>query len=293
LSESDPVLRSFFDAFAQELAHLGWMDGRNVLIEQRWTNADPARASVFARELVAGQPDVVLVSTTPATAALHRETSTIPIVFTIVSDPVGAGFVASLPRPGGNMTGFTQTDAGLGGKWLALLKEIAPGIKRVGVMFNPDTAPGRGNLFLDSFETAARLMSVEPLHMPVTSDSDIEAATATLGGTHAGLVLMDDSFMAVHRREIISGTARNDLPAIAVHANFARDGLLISYGADLTDQFLRAAGYVDRILRGANAADLPVQTPTKYDLAINLKTAKALGIEVPPGLLATADEVIE
>jgi putative ABC transport system substrate-binding protein len=282
---------AFFAAFVEELARLGWTDGRNVRIEQRWANADVTRASVFASELVATQPDVILVSTTPATAALHRENSTIPIVFTLVSDPVGAGFVAGLPRPGGKMTGFTQTDTGLGGKWLALLREIAPGIKRAAAMFNPDAASGR--LFLGSFETAARLMSLEPVRMPVASDADIEAATATLGGTQAGLELMDDSFMAVHRREIILATARNNLPAIGAHVQWARDGLLIGYGADLTDQFLRAADYVDRILRSAKPADLPVQTPTKYDLAINLKAAKALGIEVSPTLLARADEVIE
>jgi putative tryptophan/tyrosine transport system substrate-binding protein len=293
LSESDPVLRSLFDAFAQELTHLGWMDGRNVRIEQRWTNADTARASVFARELVAAQPDVILVSTTPATAALRRETSTIPIVFTIVSDPVGAGFVTGLPRPGGNMTGFTQTDAGLGGKWLALLKEIAPGIKRAGIIFNPNTAAGGGKFFLDSFGDAAIALAVQSVPLPVRDDAEIEAAIAELGREQAALAVMDDSFNAVHKGAIISSSARNNVPAIFAESGFVREGALISYGADVVDLFPRAAGYVDRILRGEKPSDLPVQTPTKFNTAINLKTARALGLAVPPSLLATADEIIE
>jgi putative ABC transport system substrate-binding protein len=175
-SESDPELRGLVTSFVQELARLGWIDGRNVRIEQRWTNADVNRTGTFARELVATQPDVFLVSTTPATAALKRESSTIPIVFTIVSDPVGAGFVTSLPRPGGNITGFIHTDAGLGGKWLGLLKEIAPGIKRAGIIFNPDTAPGGGKFYLDSFVASARALAVEAVSLAVRSDAEIDAA---------------------------------------------------------------------------------------------------------------------
>jgi putative tryptophan/tyrosine transport system substrate-binding protein len=293
LSESDPLLRAFVAAFVQELAWLGWVDGRNVRIEQRWTNADISRTSAFATELVASQPDVILASTTLGTAALHRETSTIPIVFTIVSDPVGAGFVAGLPRPGGNITGFIHTDAALGGKWLGLLKETAPGIKRAAILFNPDTAPGHGSFFLGSFEAAARSLAVEPITMPVRSDAEIEAATGSLGGAQCGIVLMDDPFTGIHYRTVISVTVRNNMPAIAAFAQFARDGGLVAYGVDFTDQFRGAAAYVDRILRGAKPADLPVQTPTKYEMIINLKTAKALGLNVPPSLLATADELIE
>jgi putative tryptophan/tyrosine transport system substrate-binding protein len=293
LSESDPEFRGFVTSFVQELARLGWIDGGNVRIEQRWTNADLNRTSAFAKELVATQPDVILTSTTPATAALKRESSTIPIVFTIVSDPVGAGFVAGLPRPGGNVTGFTHTDAGLGGKWLGLLKEIAPGIKRAGIMFNPDTAPGGGKFFLGSFAAGARALAVEPVALPVRSDAEIEDAITGLGREQAALAAMDDSFMAVHQATIISSSVRNNVPAIFAGGGFVKNGGLISYVANVTDLFRRAAGYVDRILRGEKPADLPVQTPTKFDIAINLKTAKTLGLAVPPSLLATADEVIE
>ena len=278
--------------FVEELARLGWADGRNARIEQRWTNADINRASAFARELVAAQPDVILCSTTPVTAALHRETSTIPIVFVIVSDPVGAGLVAGLPRPGGNITGFTNNEASMGGKWLSLLKEIAPGIKRAAFMFNPETTPGSGKYFLASFEAAAGALGIEPVAMPVGSDAEIETAVATLGAEQAGLVEFG-SFMAAHGGTIISSTARHKVPAIFESTPFARGGGLISYGASLTDMFRRAAGYVDRILRGERPADLPVQTPTKFETAINLKTAKALGLTVPHNLLMLADEVIE
>jgi putative tryptophan/tyrosine transport system substrate-binding protein len=293
LSESDPAFQVFVSTFVRELARLGWIDGRNVRIEQRWTNADVNRASALAKELVAAQPDVILASTTPATAALKRESSTVPIVFTIVSDPVGVGFVASLAHPGGNITGFTHTDAGLGGKSLGLLKEIAPGIKRAGIIFNPDTAPGGGKFFLASFEVAASTLGVESVALPVRNDAEIEAAIAELGREQAALAVMDDSFNAVHKGTIISSSARNNVPAIFAESGFVREGALISYGADVADLFPRAAGYVDRILRGEKPSDLPVQTPTKFDTAINLKTAKALGLAVPPSLLATADEVIE
>ena len=294
LSDSVPELRGFVNSFVQELARLGWIDGRNVQIEQRWTNADVHRATAFARELVAAQLDVILSSTTPATAALKRESSTVPIVFTIVSDPVGMGFVASLAHPGGNITGFTHTDAGLGGKWLGLLKEIVPGIKRAGIIFNPDTAPGGGTFFLASFEVAASRLGVEPIALPVHSDAEIEAAITGLGREQAALAAMDDSFTAVHQTTIISASVRNNVPAIfAGPPAFAREGALVSYGADLTDLFPRAAGYVDRILRGEKPSNLPVQTPTKFYTTINLKTAKALGLAFPDKILALADEVIE
>jgi putative tryptophan/tyrosine transport system substrate-binding protein len=293
ISESDPEARGWFATFVEELARLGWIDGRNARIERRWTNADIKRTSALAKELLAGPPDVILAVSTPATAALHRETSIVPIVFVPVSDPVGAGFVASIARLGGNITGFTQTDAGLGGKWLGLLKEIAPGIKRAGILFNPDTAPGGGDFFLGSFEAAARAQAVEPVTMRVRSDAEIEVAIAALGRERAGLVMMDDAFMGVHQATVISSSARNNMPAISQTPGFVRDGGLIAYGGDFTDLFRRAAGYVDRILRGEKPADLPVQMPTKFLTAINLKTAKALGLDVPAELLAMADEVIE
>ena len=292
-SASNPVFRGLVAAFVEELAQLGWIDGRNARIEERWTDADSKRASPLATELIASQPDVILSSTTPATAALHRGTTTIPVVFTVVVDPVRAGFVASLPRPGGNITGFRHTEPTFGGKWLNLLKEIVPSIKRAAIMFNPDTAPDHGNFFLELFELAARLLAVEPVTVAVRSDGEIENAITTLGREQAGLVLMDDAFMAVHYPAVISSTLANKVPSIYAAQGFPRDGGLVSYGPDFYDIFRRAAGYVDRILKGDKPADLPVQQPTKFELVINLKTAKALGLTVPDKLLLTADEVIE
>jgi putative ABC transport system substrate-binding protein len=292
MGTSESTSRGLVDAFLEEMARLGWADGRNARFEQRWTNGDVNRASAFATELVAAQPDVILASTTPVTAVLHRETSTIPIVFAIVSDPVGSGLVAGLPRPGGNITGFTMVEAAVGGKWLNLLKEIAPSIKRAAFMFNPDSAPAGGKYFLDSFEAAARAVGIDPVAMPVRSDAEIEAAIAALGGEQAGLVEYS-SFLAARRGAIISLMARHNVPAMYEDASFTRIGGLIAYGPDLTDMFRRAAVYVDRILRGERPADLPVQRPTKFELTINLKTAKALGLTVPPNLLLIADEVIE
>ena len=293
LSESNPEHRNLLAASLEELARLGWVDGLTARIEQRWTDGDLKRASAFARELVAAQPDVILASPTPVTAALHRETTTVPIVFATVSDPIGAGFVAGLPHPGGNITGFTHVDPALGGKWLGLLKEIAPGIKRAGIMFNPDTAPAAGNFFLGSFEAAARLLAIDPVKMPVRSDGEIETAVAGLGSEQAGVVVTANSFTFIHFGTIISSTTRHNVPAIFETQQLAKEGGLISYGADLPDIFRRAASYVDRILRGEKPADLPVQAPIKFELTINLKTARALSIDVPPRLLAIADEVIE
>jgi len=247
---------------------LGWKDGLNVRFEQWWTNGDINRAIAFAKELVGSQPAN-------------------PLVFAIVSDPVGAGLVAGLPRPGGNITGFKNSDAAMGGKWLSLLKEIAPGLKRAAFMFNPDAAPAVGKYYLDSFETAARSLKIEPVSMPMRSDAEVEATIAALGAEQAGLAEFS-SFLAARVGTIISSTARHNVPAIYERALFARKGGLISYGASFTDMFRRAAGYLDRILRGEKPADLPVQTPTKFEMAINLKTAKALGLAVPPELLTTA-----
>jgi putative ABC transport system substrate-binding protein len=292
-SESDPQYHADFVAFVEALAQLGWTVGSNLSIEQRWTNAEFARIAPFAKELVALNPDVILSSTTPVTAALHRETSAIPIVFAVVSDPVGAGLVASLARPGGNITGFINVENTLGGKWLGLLKEIAPRINRAGLMFNPDTAPGGGNYFLRSFRDTARALAVEPITMPVRSDAEINIAIDTLGGETAGLVAMTDSFIGIHRGTIISAATRNNVAAINDIPVFVRDGGLLSYGPLNADLLRRAAGSVDRILRGAKPAELPVQLPTKFELAINLKTANALGLTIPETLLATADEVIQ
>ena len=292
--ENDPKTKNWLSNFMQGLADLGWADGRTVRTDVRWAAGNVDRMRTFAKELIDLKPDVILAGTTPATAALQRETRAIPIVFVIVSDPVGSGFVAGLPRPGGNITGFTNVEAALGGKWLEMLKEIAPRVRRVAIMFNPDTAPSGGAYFLGSFEAAARSLAVESITARVRSDAEIEAEIASLGSEQTGLVLMPDSFMQVHQGTVISLTARNNVPAIGADLpGFAKEGGLLSYGASFSDIFRRAASYVDRILRGANPGDLPVQAPTKYELAINLMTAKALGLEVPPTLLARADEVIE
>jgi putative ABC transport system substrate-binding protein len=290
-SESDPEYRSWIDVLIQGLAQLGWVDGRNMRIEVRWTNGDAERAGLLAKDLVQLlQPDVILAGATPAAAALQRETRTIPIVFAVVSDPVGAGFVTSLARPGGNITGFINIEAAMGGKWVELLKEVAPRLRRVVIMFNPDTAPGGGSYFQGSFEAAARSLAVEPIMAAVHSDAEIETAMAALGREQAGVVVASDSFMSIHRGTVVSLAARNKVPVIY---GSTREGGLMSYGIDSVDLFRRAAGYVDRILRGAKAADLPVQLPTKFELAINLKTAKALGLDVPLSLQQRADEVIE
>jgi putative ABC transport system substrate-binding protein len=212
----------------------------------------------------------------------------------MVSDPVGAGFVASLPQPGGNITGFINVETSMAGKWLQLLKDVAPSVRRVAMMFNPDTAPGGGSYFLPPFEAAARSFAVEAIRAPVRSDAEIEAVITGLAREPGGgLVVMTDGFMVVHRGSIIPRAARNNVPAVYAEAVSSREGGLLSYGANSLDVFGRAASYVDRILRGAKPADMPVQIPTKFELVINPKTAKALGLAIPPALLATADEVIE
>jgi putative ABC transport system substrate-binding protein len=292
-SESDPALRASFTAFVEALAQLGWAAGGNVRIEQRWTNAEFGRIAPLAKEVVALQPDVILASTTPVAVALQRETSATPIVFVTVSDPVGAGLVGSLSRPGGNITGFINVEESMGGKWLALLKQIAPDIKRAGIMFNPDTAPGGGGYFLGSFEAAARTLTVENVTLPVRSDAEINDAIVALGRERAGLIVMTDSFMGVHRGMAILAAVRNNVPAIGETPLFAKDGGLVSYGPHTGDLLARAAYHVDRILRGAKPSDLPVEVPTKFYLAINLRTARALGLTVPETLLAIADEIIQ
>jgi putative ABC transport system substrate-binding protein len=242
--------------------------------------------------LVGLQPDVIVTTGIPSTVAVQRETQTIPIVFWTGADPVASGIVARLDRPSGNITGFAGLQASLAGKWLELLSEIAPGLKRAAIMFNPDTAPV--SVYMPSFETAARSLRVVPIAAPVRSDVEIETAIFDLGREHlSGLVVMPDTFMYAHRAPIISAAAQNGVPTVYSDSVFARDGGLLSYGIDLVDILRRAATYVDRILRGEKPGDLPVQFPTKFEMAINLTTAKALGLTIPPNLLAVADEVIE
>jgi putative tryptophan/tyrosine transport system substrate-binding protein len=292
--ENDPEAKGYLSAFVQGLAELGWTDGRNMRIELRWAAGDVDRARILAKGLVDLQPDVILASTTPVTAALQRETRTIPIVFALVGDPVGEGFVAGLPRPGGNITGFKSQEDTMAGKMLGLLTEIAPGVQRVAIVFNPDTAAGGGSYFLPAIEAAARSLKLSPITTRAHSDAEIETVMTSLGREPGGgLVVMPDVFMDVHRATIISLAARNHVPAVYFARGFSRDGGLLSYGPDFADIFRRSASYVDRILRGATPADLPVQFPTKFELVVNLKTARALGLTVPPSLLIAADEVIE
>jgi putative ABC transport system substrate-binding protein len=292
--ENNPVYKSRLSALTQALADFGWTEGRNVRMELRWDGGDTNRMRALAHELVGLQPDIIVANgTTPGAVAVQRETQTIPIVFATLGDPVASGIVARLDRPGGNITGFANSEPALGGKWLELLSEIVPGLKRVTVMFNPDTSPVL-TYMLPSLETAARSLKVVPTIAPAYSDAEIETAIIALGREPGGgLVVMPSPFMTAHRTQIISAAARNNIPAVYGFSYYARDGGLLSYGSDQIDISRRAASYVDRILRGAKPGDLPVQFPTKFEMVINLKTAKALGLTVPQSILLRADEVIE
>jgi putative tryptophan/tyrosine transport system substrate-binding protein len=290
--ENDPEVKLRYSAFTQALADLGWNDGRNVQVDLRSGRGDNNRIRALAKELVGLQPDILLPNGTPATVAVQRETQTIPIVFVNVSDPVASSIVARLDRPSGNITGFANLEASLGGKWLELLSEIAPRLNRVAIMFNPDAAPVSS--FLPSFETAAASLKIVPIIAPVHTELEIETTMIALGREPAsGVVFRPDGFMLAHRAPLILAAARNNVPAVYYTATFARDGGLLSYGVDLTDTWRRAATYVDRILRGTKPAELPIQLPTKFEMAVNLKTAKALGLAVPQSILLRADEVIE
>jgi len=294
-AEGDPLAKVLLTDFTQALSEFGWIKGRNLRMDVRWAPGNTDLMHTFAKELVTLQPDVILTNSTPVTAALKRATSTIPIVFAVVADPVGSGFVASLSRRGGNVTGFGSLDQGtMASKWLELLTAIAPSVKRAVMMFNPDTAPYMESFLLPSFEAAAASLKVASVAAPVHNDAEIEAAISSLGREPgSGLLGMPDNFIEIYRALIISLVARNSVPAVYQTPIIARDGGLLSYGADFRDIFHRSARYVDNILRGAKPSELPVQLPTKYFLVVNVKTAKALGLTVPPTLLATADEVIE
>jgi putative tryptophan/tyrosine transport system substrate-binding protein len=287
-AENDAETHRRVAAFLKALAELGWMPNRNIAIEFRYGAGDAAKNAVFAKELVGLNPDVIFVNSTSSTAAVHRETHTIPVVFTTVSDPVGSGFVASLAHPGGNFTGFINVEASIAGKWLGLLKEVAPGLKRAGLMFNPATAT-YFEYYLRPFEAAARAAGVTPVVLEVGSAADIAQAFATRERDD-GIVLMSDPFLTVNGAVANEKALQFRVPVVS---GISQSGSLISYAPDTEDLFRRAAVYVDRILRGAQAGDLPVQLPTKFELAVNLKTARALGLTVPPALLTGADEVIE
>jgi putative ABC transport system substrate-binding protein len=283
--------KTVVSAFTQALAGLGWTVGRNVRMEVRSPGGDATRIRAFAQELVGLQPDMIVTGGTAATLALQRETRTIPIVFASASDPVATGIVPRLNQPGGNITGFGLLEATLGGKWLELLSEIAPGLKRAAIMFNPDLPPV--SAYMPSFQTAARSLKVVPIIARVHTDAEIETGIIAVREPGGGLVVLGDAFMGAHRALIIAAAARNNVPAVYSASDFARDGGLLSYGVDQVDLFRRAASYVDRILRGEKPGDLPVQHPTKFEMLVNRKTATALGLAIPPSIMLRADEVIE
>ena len=294
LNENDPEGQRRYSAFTQALRDSGWTDGRNAHMDLRWGGVDNSRIRALAQELVGLQPDIILTNGTAATVALQRETRTIPVVFTVVRDPVASGIVPRLDRPNGNTTGFATFEGSMGGRWLELLSETVPGLKRAAIIFNPDTASANASTFMPSFETAARSLKVEPIIAHVHSDGEIETAIIALGREpQGGLVVMPDGFMTTHHASLISAAARNNVPAVYSQSFFARDGGLLSYGVDLVDIWRRAAAYVDRILRGAQPGDLPVLFPVKFEMVVNLKTAKALGLTVPQSILLRADEMIE
>ena len=292
LAEDDPGAKARIAAFIEGLQQLDWTLGRNVQIEIRWGAADAVRSRKYAAELVALAPDVIVAAGSETTAALREVTRTLPIVFVAVSDPVGAGYVASLARPGGNVTGFTFVEYGMSGKWLELLKEIAPRVTRAAILRDPTLAAGTGQL--GAIQSVAPSLGVETSPIDTRDAGEIERSITDFARTpNAGLVVVAVPGAIVNRKLIITLAAQHRLPAVYFQSIFARDGGLISYGPDPVALFRQAAGYVDRILKGEKPADLPVQAPTKYELCINLKTAKTLGLTIPPSVLARADEVIE
>jgi putative ABC transport system substrate-binding protein len=292
--ETDAQAKVYFATFRETLENLGWTEDRNILIDVRWAkHADLGSMQSFAKELVALSPDLILSNTTPTTAALLGQTHTIPVVFAMIADPVGSGFVASFARPGGNATGFVVTDGSLGGKWLQLLKEIAPHVTTVAMLFNPAVAT-YSEFWLNPFKAAAASFALDATVAPVRDISELEAAIAAQSRVSNGaFVVMPDSFTDAHAEEITSLAARHRLPAVYAYRFFVTLGGLLSYGVDLSDNFRRSAAYVDRILKGADPASLPVQAPTKYVLTVNLKTARTLGLTVPTGILSVADEVLD
>jgi len=291
---NDADAKARTEAFEKGLESEGWSLGPNLRIEYRYAEGDSARMQALAKELVELKPDCILAQSTPVTDALMRATRIIPIVFVAVSDPIGSGFVASMARPGGNITGFTVLHASIAGKYLEMLKEMVPQLARVAIMYNPNSVPDGGKFFSSPFIASATKLKVRPITEEVHYPSQIENAIKNLGREFgSGLVVVPDNFMSVHRDLIISLTAGFRIPAIYPYRYLAEAGGLVSYGVDAVDQFRRASEYVSRILRGTKPADLPVQAPTKFELVINLKTAKALGIVIPRILLAGAEQVIE
>lgn len=294
-SEGDAQATAGLAGFRKALGELGWIEGRNVQLDIRWGGAQLDRIEALARELAALKPDVLLAHTTPVTAALQREAKSIPIVFVIVADPVGSGFVASLPHPGGNITGFINIEASLGCKWAQLLKEVSPVVDHAAIMFNPETAPFFAN-YVEPFEAAARSLGIEPVRSPIGSREDIERVVdAVAAKPNGSLVIVPDIFIAKgdNLRLVNTLAARYRIPVVSPYRYMIDAGGLISYGIDQIDLYRRAPAYIDRILKGANPAELPVQLPTKFEMVVNLKTAKELGLTLPATLLGRADEVIE
>jgi putative tryptophan/tyrosine transport system substrate-binding protein len=293
-AESDREGQALVAGFREGLQKLGWAEGRNILIDYRWGAPDDAESMQrYAKELVVLQPDLVLSNNTPTTAAMLQHTRTIPIIFAIVADPLGSGFVATFPRPGGNVTGFTNFEPTIVGKWLQLLKEIAPRMARVAISFNPSSAP-YADTYLNPFKAAGAALRMEAIVAPVHNTAELNTVIAAQARhPNGGLVVMPDGFMNANRAEIVSLEARYQLPAVYPFRFFVEVGGLLSYGNDQLDQFRRAASYADRILKGEKPSELPVQLPVKFELVINLRTAKVLGIEVPNSMQLLADDVIE
>jgi putative ABC transport system substrate-binding protein len=293
LAENDPEVQIRIAAFRQGVEALGWTENRNIQVEHRFSGGDFARMQAYTAELVSSAPDLIVASSSPVLAALKQATHTVPIVFSVVNDPVGQGLVASLARPGGNITGFTFIDFPMIGKWMELLKEIAPGVRRMTLMFNPQTAPYYP-VFLREFGSAPASLAVELSATPVHDEAEIEAAaTASAREPGGGLIVAPDPFINTHRGLLMALAERHRIPAIYSFRQYVTEGALMSYGPDTADIVRRSASYVDRILKGEKPAELPVQSPTKFQLVVNLKTAKALGLDVPLQLQQLADEVIE
>jgi putative tryptophan/tyrosine transport system substrate-binding protein len=293
--QDDAEGKAQLSGFTQALAGLGWVEGRNLQMEVRWGGGDASLARTHAKELVGLKPDVILAQGTPVTAALKRETQSIPIVFVVVTDPVGDGFVAGLPHPGGNITGFLTSESAITAKMLEFLKEITPALKRVALLFNPDSAPGGGTYYSRDFDAAARLSKLDLVPGRAYDDAEIETVVRSLAKEpNGGLVVMPDFFMFNHIELITSLARQKRIPAVYPWKFVVtKNAGLLSYGPDLGDIVRRGASYVDRVLRGGKPADLPVQVPVKFEMVINVKTAGDLGLAVPPSMLLSADEVIE
>jgi putative tryptophan/tyrosine transport system substrate-binding protein len=293
LPENDPEGHARIAAFQQALEKLGWTEGRNIRFDVRWATPEVETIHRLAKQLVALQPDLIVTQNTPGTAAILQQTRVIPIIFVNIVDPVGSGLVANFLRPGGNVTGFVSLESAIVGKWLELLKEVAPRVARVAVLFNPATAPF-AEYYLTPFKAAARSFAVEVIPAPVRDLAALETVIAELADkSNSGLIILPDSFLIAHRAAVTSLAARHRVPAVYPYRHFTEVGGLLSYGNDQLDNYQRAASYADRILKGEKPSELPVQGPVKFEMTINLRTAKALNLEMPPNLVALADEVIE